>query len=93
MERSLKTVEILNDFQLRHHVAEVNIDVQEIYFMHDLAAFAHCLLGNNNAESIGGIPAGSINTVAGTDARHDESIGPDVGQRFVKIGPFEGRCI
>src|SRR5207302_8972526 len=67
-------IEILYNTRQRQNVGEVQFDVQQVHFVHDLAALAHGFPRHDHPEAVGGIPAGGVNAMAGADSGDDEGV-------------------
>jgi len=74
----------------RHHVAEVDVDVQQVDLVHDLAALADRLAWDDHAEAVGRVAAGGVDAVAGADAGHDQGVDAEGGEDLVEVGTLEG---
>ena len=66
-----KPVQIRNPLVVRHHVPQVDVDVEQVHQMHDIAPLANGVFGNDHVESIGRITATCVDTMAGAQPRDD----------------------
>ena len=83
------SLEVIDDAVRRHHVSQVDVDVQQVNQMHDFTAFTNCFTRNNYTKTLRSITTGCINAMAGTQAGDDERIDAEGRQYLVEVGAFE----
>ena len=86
---ALHFIQVANHFIGRHYVPQVNVDIQQIHLMHDLAAFADGFAGDDDVVMVGGIAAGGVDAVTGAYAGDNEGVDFQGGEGGVQVGGVE----
>ena len=61
-------LEVCHHILRRHHIRQVNVDIQQVDHVHDLAALTDRLAGDDDAEGFVGVAAGGVHAVGGGHA-------------------------
>ena len=67
-------VDLGNHLRGRHHISQVQIDVQQVHFVQEFAPFPHGFLRHDDPDAVSGVATGGINAVAGADAGDDQRV-------------------
>src|SRR5262249_25782428 len=71
---SAESLEVAYNRIQRNHVTEVDIDVEQVNLVHDLAPFSHGFAGHDDPKAIGSIPAGRVYAVACAYSCYDQGV-------------------
>src|SRR5262249_48730075 len=82
-------VEITDHFGHWHHVAQVNVDVEQVGLVEQLATLGDRLARHDDAEAVRCVSAGGIDAVARAHAGHDQRVDAKGRQHLVEVGPLE----
>ena len=55
-----------------HHVAEIDVNVQQIDFVHQFASFTNSFARNNHVETVDRVAASGVGAVAGAHPRYNK---------------------
>ena len=82
-------IEMLGNVIDGHHVAEVDLDIEQVHLVKNFAALANSFAADDDTDTPGGVAAGGVDTMTGTDTGNDQRIHIEGAEIFKQVRTFE----